>query len=190
MADNCIYKSVTLQAGESFTLPPGAQIISASNVGALTSTCPIPTDLEQPACYIAIIPWINNTNDNDDYWELDSDVSYFSGIYLNNIKTNFDTSVRIDNPGGLALKLKNTIPAILFSTWSFGGSFPPIANFNGRYYILIQTIPSIAENLEIEYNNDSPMPTGPGMTFARFAFKPLSYYQDLGYGNLPTCPTV
>lgn len=39
---NCIYKSVTLSAGETFVLPPGAELISASDTNAITSSCPDP----------------------------------------------------------------------------------------------------------------------------------------------------
>jgi len=51
-ASNCIYKSVTLAVDETFTLPPGAEIVSSSGgLQAFTSTCPKPTDLETPECY-------------------------------------------------------------------------------------------------------------------------------------------
>lgn len=36
---NCIYKSVTLTAGETFVLPPGAELISASDSNAITNSC-------------------------------------------------------------------------------------------------------------------------------------------------------
>ena len=48
---NCIVKSQTLVAGESFILPPGATLIGASNPSNFTSTCPIPA-LETPECYV------------------------------------------------------------------------------------------------------------------------------------------
>ena len=47
---NCIYKSVTLAAGEQFTLPPGAEIISATDINSFTSTCPKPTTLDTFVC--------------------------------------------------------------------------------------------------------------------------------------------
>lgn len=45
----CVIKSVTLAAGESYVLPPGAQLIGATHLN-FTSTCEIPT-LETTQCY-------------------------------------------------------------------------------------------------------------------------------------------
>jgi hypothetical protein len=48
----CTYKSVTLAANEQFTLPPGAQIISASGgLDSFDSTCTKPTSVETPVTY-------------------------------------------------------------------------------------------------------------------------------------------
>jgi hypothetical protein len=41
--DPCLYKTVTLAAGEQFNLPPGGVLIAASDANAITSNCPIPT---------------------------------------------------------------------------------------------------------------------------------------------------
>lgn len=37
---NCIYKSVSLIAGETFVLPPGAEIVSVSDDSVIESSCP------------------------------------------------------------------------------------------------------------------------------------------------------
>ena len=47
---NCIYRAVTLQAGESFVLPPGAELLGVSDIGNITSTCNT-DNLEEALCY-------------------------------------------------------------------------------------------------------------------------------------------
>ncbi len=54
----CIYKSVTMAAGETFVLPPGAEIISVSDLGAITNSCPDPFPVEELKCYA--ITWVLN----------------------------------------------------------------------------------------------------------------------------------
>lgn len=45
-SSSCIYKTVTLAVGETFTLPPGAEIVaSTGGLESFTSTCPKPTEL-------------------------------------------------------------------------------------------------------------------------------------------------
>ena len=63
MPTNCIYRSVNLQAGESFTLPPGAEIVSATDINAITSTCPIPDNLESLECYVFVVMATHNFTD-------------------------------------------------------------------------------------------------------------------------------
>lgn len=55
---NCIYKSVKLVAGETFVLPPGATLISASDAGAVTSSCPDPIPDVPQKCYR--LAWVLN----------------------------------------------------------------------------------------------------------------------------------
>lgn len=57
----CIYKSVTLQAGETFVLPPGAELISASSATAITSSCGDDIPVEETKCYK--IRWVENTDE-------------------------------------------------------------------------------------------------------------------------------
>ena len=51
MQDNCFIKSITLQAGEPFTLPPGATIISTDDPGSIEGDCVDLTNLETLECY-------------------------------------------------------------------------------------------------------------------------------------------
>lgn len=53
----CIIKSVTLAEGETFVLPPGAELIGATDPGAITSVndCAPTDNLQTLACYTCII---------------------------------------------------------------------------------------------------------------------------------------
>jgi len=55
-ATSCIYKSVTMSAGETFVLPPGAELVSVSDIAALTSSCPEEFPTEELKCYR--IAWV------------------------------------------------------------------------------------------------------------------------------------
>jgi hypothetical protein len=50
--EDCSIQAITIQPGEPFNLPPGAEILSVSNINSLTSSCPLPNNLEEPECYI------------------------------------------------------------------------------------------------------------------------------------------
>lgn len=57
---NCIYKTVTLQAGEKFVLPPGAEIVSVSDTGAVESDCTADLPEAEMKCYR--IRWVTNVD--------------------------------------------------------------------------------------------------------------------------------
>lgn len=62
--DNCIYKAVNMAAGEVFVLPPGAVLISVSDTGAVTSSCP--GDLPQADIKCWSIKWVMNWDQEGD----------------------------------------------------------------------------------------------------------------------------
>lgn len=59
-----IIRTVTLAAGESFTLPAGSKIIGASSLSNFTSTCPLPI-LEPTQCYAMLFGYNNDTNESE-----------------------------------------------------------------------------------------------------------------------------
>jgi hypothetical protein len=67
--NSCIYKSVTLAAGEQFNLPPGAVLVAATDATAITSTCPLPDELAGPICgtfFVVIDVDSNSGHPNDE----------------------------------------------------------------------------------------------------------------------------
>jgi hypothetical protein len=82
----CVIKSVTLQPGEPFNLPPGAEILFATDIANLSSTCPIPDNLEELECYIISIAAVS-FNDRPPYNgdTGDGDITFWlRGIYAAN----------------------------------------------------------------------------------------------------------
>lgn len=101
MATNCIYRSVTLQAGESFTLPPGGEIVSATDLNSITSTCPLPDNLEELECYIFVLA-ANVDNLSATYvWEgCGADCNaYMSNLTVGGITYTFPTALTADDRG-------------------------------------------------------------------------------------------
>ncbi len=59
MATNCIYRTVKLTAGETFVLPPGAEVMGVSDLAAVTSSCGELTVLPN-ACFK--MQWVINVD--------------------------------------------------------------------------------------------------------------------------------
>jgi len=93
MATPCIYKSVTLVEGEQFNLPPGAQIIAASDSTAFTSTCPIPSELETFKCYIS---YFFRTEADGSANDICEDVCIY-GIHINGVDYGFTGCREVNN---------------------------------------------------------------------------------------------
>ena len=86
---SCSFKSVTLIAGEQFVLPPGAEIVSASDPTAISSTHDCAGDLtklEVPQCYVVGMGQADGSGNNiSDGWAY--------GISIDNIQYPFSYSV-------------------------------------------------------------------------------------------------
>lgn len=81
MACNYVYRSVTLQPDEPFNLPPGAELISATDINSLTSTCPLPSTLEPLECWIIYIGMTEADDfDSNSIWMVDADLGGSKGI--------------------------------------------------------------------------------------------------------------
>lgn len=100
-----IAKSVTLKPGESFTLPPGAELLYTSDSNALSSDCTIPPDQEF-SCFA--IDWSLN-DDNSPSPNLEHQVSNVESIEIAGVAypINLDTH-QVWNGGGFTEQQKNT----------------------------------------------------------------------------------
>ena len=96
----CIINSVTLQAGESFVLPPGAQVISVTNQTALTSVdnCLDLTQVETPVCYCFQI--ISTESSGVPSMVYNEDNVYIKALYLSNTDQEYAMTELGGSPAG------------------------------------------------------------------------------------------
>ena len=165
---SCIYKSVTLQEGEVFVLPPGAEVISVSDDNNITSQagCLNLDNLETLGCYIARV---GATDDEGEIRFFKEGVdTKIEGFYLGDEYTSFaspyspnEFNSYYDAPG-LLFELKTLLPAVFDYSYAYypAGLPPTIEYANATLtYFQIKTIPSIAENLYLYVTSNAG---GPG----------------------------
>jgi len=186
-----VYKSLTLAPGDSYVLPAGATIVSLSNPDIFSSQngCANTDNLQKLGCYICPIPIAADDGNNRQYWEAQGggDPSLI-GYVLNGVYTAFSTSFgswdpgRFNDPTALKNEILN-IPGVAFVDYSSTNNDFHTGTLN---YILITTISSIANNLELVVNTTANRITPP--TDAKGYFKFVTYASMNGYSGLPTCP--
>jgi hypothetical protein len=151
-------KAVKLEAGEPFTLPPGATLIAATNAAGLESTCDLP-NLEQLECYavcMAISEDDGNQTDN-------LTVTVIEGIKVGATKYPFGTPISVRDELGAILAgglLSDVMPADVSKGYIQGqiqglsigsiilGLCASVEHYEGYgLYYVFQTIPSIAESM-------------------------------------------
>jgi hypothetical protein len=113
-SSNCNnYKTVTIQPGEAFTLPPGAEIIGVSNPAhILSSTCPIPTNLEPFLCY-GLQFWIGSGNETSGGETPQGKERNLYAIKLNGIQYSFPSPILLNastsNPAPFTTSLRTQL---------------------------------------------------------------------------------
>lgn len=161
MATTCIIRSVTLQPNEEFILPPGAELISVSDIGNITTTCNV-DNLEELQCYVCVLG-INDDETADRYFKEGNPGgmgdTFIKGFYLNDSYTEFPSPLFPHHETGffdasqLLSLLQSYIPGIISGNWYYENpnGAPPMGEPKNATATLLQikTIPSIAENLYI-----------------------------------------
>lgn len=193
-----IYKSVTLQPGEPFTLPPGAVLISAESPDDISSTCDI--DLEELACYTFVFGNAASDGNNSQLFESEtagkSNVKVI-GISVNGTDYLFSSPQlsRDDDGRYLDPDLINAINSTAagqvllnasYGYWQMGE--------NGTInYITFQGAPSVAEGLSLILSAYVIAGSGPSArteanTSVKFYIKPVPTDTLLSsYNNVPQC---
>ena len=144
-----VYKSVTLQTGEQFVLPPGATLIGAESIDDLDSTCELPV-LEGLTCYIARLG--ANDDETEDIFLREDGLTTIEGIYLNNVYYPFtstyspDSSLSYFNAPALLAELQTVIPGVVQYNHSYYNTNPADSSIT---FIQIKTVPSIGDNLQL-----------------------------------------
>jgi len=193
-----IYRSITLAAGESYVLPAGAELVGVS--GSITSDaeCAGTANVETLTCYIAAIGASANNDNHSEFGESEGNNSTplsVQGIYQNGVYTPF-----IDGPStgigaggcfdgnGIGLAVQKVVPGVV--NYAGRTSIQTNPSYNCITYILIYTVPSLAENLYLWTDNSAPLDSGTSNVTQLLPFKTYATYENNGYSNLPTCPNT
>ena len=149
IATPCIYKSITLQPGESFTLPPGAILLGATDSTALTSNngCLNLDNLETPQCYYFRFSGADEDDPGrTENW--DQSNFYVDGFYVG------DTYYPSSLGGGIPSTpfwtlILNALPGV-FTNINSAYDYDPVflgASRGWSATLTFDTIPSIGDNL-------------------------------------------
>jgi hypothetical protein len=189
-----IIKSVTLVGGEKFTLPPNSKLLGGTDIDALTSNCDIPT-LEALSCYIAAIGSGGDGGDTEMFeGGGGGSGAHISGFTFNDVDTNFTASYGSDVNGvfnltALGIELSSLIGGIVQTA-----NAERHDNSRGAInYFLIQTIPSIANNLKLIFRGSAPLdltPSTNSQVFSRISFSTRESFITNGYTGIPLCPVI
>lgn len=188
----CIIKTAALIAGETFILPPGAILISATDPLAITSSCGA-VSLETAESYVFVLAGYDNTNGDGEYFEKGLSEAY--GYTLYGVTTNFAVAPTNNFSQGtwdydsIRNTLAASIPAI---TATAGNSIAQGApNHNTISYVVISTVPSIANTLRLLISTSAPVGGG---THEVVKYEvPLVKYADAvttGYVGMPADPLI
>lgn len=154
----CSYNSITLQSGQSFVIPPGGQIIGASDIDLITSQddCVDLTNLEDAECYGFFLS--ESISDGGDAAYNDVQIQ---GIIVNDITYSFSTPINPPNfpssgtvPTSFLNDLQDRLSALSigglffdFSGW--GQSTPSSGDASNTVMVCFRTFPSIATNMYV-----------------------------------------
>jgi hypothetical protein len=180
-----IIKSVKLQPGEQFILPPGAKLISASNSDAISSSCGI-DDLEQFSCYVfpvavagvegsesqlyegqnVKILGINNNGvlqpiknlSNQPYYAANADDGDFGSGLLDALKGIQNVPITFDCVGGYVGA------SVITNDPTDRGKIT---------FIYFRTVPSYADKILLEVQSSAPL--GTHRSDVSFFVKPIPY---------------
>lgn len=156
--ENCVIKSVTLAPNEPFNLPAGAEILSATDINSLSSTCPLPTNLEEPACYAIQIQ--ESISDGGDAAYNDVIIT---GVTVSGIHYPFPTNINPPNNTGTPTSLINDfIDRLdqvglggLLTDWSgYQNDIPNTGDAAMVTLLCFKTPPSIGDNLSFSAYGD------------------------------------
>jgi hypothetical protein len=168
MATICVTNSITIQPGENFVLPPGAEIIGSTDVDSITSSCVDLTNVEEPELFIALVPTFNNSNGIGEFFESDSaagDGQFVTGHSLNKVDTFYSfKGAPGDGYYGTALLLSqdltnipalNQLISVVPGIFAGNGYTTNNGSSANRLYIWqIKVLPSIGKNLEVLFGTD------------------------------------
>ena len=193
-----IYKSITLQPGEPFTLPPGAVLVSADSPEDLESNCD--QELEELACYTLVVGNAESNGGTSQLFESErpdqSNVKLI-GISVNNVDYLFDNPILSISDDGRYIEsevldaINSTAAGQLFILPKYG--YRRMLESGTINYITFKGAPSVIANVSLivsAYVITTPL-LGPSLTEAnttvKFYIKPVTTDSLTDYIGVPQC---
>lgn len=187
---SCVYQSITLQAGETFILPPGAEVVSVTDVTNITSEndCLDLTNVEEVECYGVIFGDSNESGPSQPI-VVYSTVNIY-GFRIDDVDYPFTTSFTANS--------STTAIVSAFNSTVFGPLITGVAtelvsdsNRGNVKYIAFKCIPSITNDMYLYgigqgvYDNQSAQ--------VPVSFKVVPYNDFINSGGTapyPECSTT
>ncbi len=171
------YVSITLQQGNSLILPPGATIVSVSDITKIQSDCADLTNLEQPECYIIpVIATDAHNTENTNAWENGS--TTMQGISVGGIFYGF-SGIGLGDGGnffsGQVVSQVTSTPVLNGLLTNVSGNDQGDTERGGVMTLCFNVIPSLVSSIYIQVSTGVPKPGNPIAT-ARFYAQPCSSY--------------
>jgi len=191
MSTPCIYRSIALAAGESFVLPPGAELIGATDSTQLSAEndCANFDNLESISCFGTT--WGDSNPGSGGQSPVYEDV-FLYGITVNGVNYPFSSSV---------LDTGSTSTEILaaLNETPFGASFSDCdtslstdSNRGNVLYVSFKTIPSIVEDFFF-YGLGTGQVSGTTSSAVPVTFRVIPYDELIAQGGetaYPICATT
>lgn len=188
---NKIYKSIVLQPGEQFILPPGAVLVSSTNIAATQSSCNDLSNLEELECYTFVFG--NAASDGNQTQLFEAFLFPAVGFRVGGAYYSFDPPIyshEDSTPKG-QYDLTAIISTINAKT---GGVLinPTIGEHNeGDHgiieFITFRTIPSLATSMELVMRAATPNDGFNEDEYIELSIKPRPTSQLSNYSGLPGC---
>lgn len=188
----CTYRTITLQPGESYVLPAGAEIISATDSATITSVndCANLDNLEEIGCYGFVIASHDGSAAGTEVW-VPPNVIY-TGVTLSNVFYPFAAPASYSSITDIVTQLQGLSFGSSMTNFCTSSSDDGTADSN-KSYIIFNTIPSIANNLEL-YGYTAGPNNGGGTGFGNVYFShPCQLRSDIiaeNHRDVCDCPAV
>jgi hypothetical protein len=187
-------KAITLAPGESYVLPPGADVLSVSVPGVVTAEkgCTDLENLEELTCYIFVTVGHQKTpgggfSTPNFPWEADK--ASITGINING--TEYPLTANMTNSGLFDLGVVQSFMAVNTSVQgmfiapniqhAFGNSGP--INRGGVMTLCFKTIPSVAKDIYLNVQSELPGTTTPNTGTKDWRIYAIPYAEYTGDGK-------
>lgn len=188
---NKIYKSIVLQPGEQFILPPGAVLVSSTNVAATRSSCNDLSNIEDLECYTFVFG--NAASDGDETQLFEAFLFPVVGFRIGGAYYNFDTPVFSHEDSSPKGQYDLTSLVSIINTKTGGVLVNPTLGEHNEgdhgiiEFITFRTIPSLAATMELVMRAATPNDGFNEDEFIELSIKPRLTSQLSNYSGLPGC---